>query len=274
VAVGEPALDALEHALLDLSTPARVRMHIPQAMARFGSQRAADLLASAVDDEPNGLVRYKALRALGQLVSDSDVVIDRRRTERATQRNLEEHLRLLSMCVALDAQDGQDEAGRLLRGLLEDKVRQSLERAFRLLKIAHRREDIHRVHIATESSDLRLRANASEFLDALLVRRDQQPLRALLRLVMDPATQRERVARAVAEGRVVARTREQSLRMLIENDDDALAALAVQHALGLEGAAEFRKVVELASERRPSLRDMLDRFFGAPAPLPREGTGG
>jgi len=42
--------------------------------------------------------------------------------------------------------------------LLDDKLRQSLERTFRLLKIAHPYQDIHRVNIALTSKDLRARA--------------------------------------------------------------------------------------------------------------------
>jgi hypothetical protein len=171
---------------------------------------------------------------------------------------------LLSFRAVLAGQAMKDEAGRLLCGLLDDKLRQSMERAFRLLKIGHKREDIHRVHTAALSDDPRERANAGEFLDALLARHDQQPLRELLRIVVDQATDAERVARAAVDGRRLARTRPAALRMLVEDSDDALAALAAQHALAVEGDRELREVVVRASEHRPSLRAMLERLFGPP----------
>src|SRR4029077_13072653 len=153
--------------------------------------RSAAILTDALENEKDGAVRYKSLRALGQLVAYSNVTVDRRRMETLAARNLEEYLRLLSFRAVLAPDALKDEAGRLLCGLLDDKLRQSMERAFRLLKAAHKREDIHRVYAAALSRDPRARANAGEFLDALFVRRDQRPLRALLRIVVDEATDAE-----------------------------------------------------------------------------------
>jgi AAA family ATP:ADP antiporter len=264
VAIGEPALEALDRALRSEDTPRRVRLHIPQTISRFGSQRAADILSDDVENHRDGLVRYKALRALGQLAATGGVLVDRLRMERAAMRNLEEHLRLASFRAALASGRMEDEAGRLLAGLLDDKLRQSLERAFRLLKIAHPREDIRRVHAAALSTDLRARANAGEFLDALLAKRDQQPLRGLLRIVVDYPTDAERVARAAGSGRVLARTRAAALQMLVEDHDDSLAALAAQHALAIDTDGQLRQAVARASEQRPSLRAMLEYLFGPP----------
>jgi hypothetical protein len=273
VAMGEPALEALEAALQIDDTPRRVRLHIPLSISRFGSQRAADILSDAVENQNRGLVRYKALRALGLLVATSDVRIDRRRMERLALRNLEEYVRLLSFHAVL-AGPTEDEAGRILRGLIEDKLDQSMERAFRLLKVAHRREDIHQVHRAALSDDARARANAGEFLDALLARRDQQPLRGLLRIVVDHGSDADRVARAAAGGMVVPGTRTAALRTLIEDRDDAMAALAAQHALTIDRDGELRQAVAHASEQRPSLRAMLEYFFGPPQPVFAEAARG
>jgi hypothetical protein len=252
-----------------------VRLNIPASISRFESQRAADILSQTLEDEKDGLVRYKALRALGHLVASSDVRIDRVQMERLARRNLEEYVRLLSFRAVLAGHAITDEAGRLLCGLLDDKLRQSMERAFRLLKIAHKREDIHRVHTAALSRDSRERANAGEFLDALLARRDQQPLRQLLRIVVDEATDAERVSRASVDGRRLARTPSGALRMLVEDGDDALAALAAQHSLAVENDRELREAVVRASEHRPSLQAMLERLFGAaPALVPQEAANG
>jgi AAA family ATP:ADP antiporter len=275
VAMGEPALDALDLAFGSDDTPRRLRLHIPLSISRFGSQRAADILADAVEGQRSGLVRYKALRALGLLVAYADVRVDRRRMEAAAKRNLDEYVRLLSFRAVLARERMEDEAGRLLCGLLEDKLRQSMERAFRLLKVAHKREDIHQVHRAALSQDARARSNAGEFLDALLARRDQQPLRELLRIFVDQGTDAERVARAAVGGMVLARTRNAALRMLVEDRDDSLAALAAQHALAIDRDGELREAVAHASERRPSLRAMLEYLFGPPpVVLAREAADG
>jgi AAA family ATP:ADP antiporter len=284
VALGEPALDALEQALLAGPGERRIRLHVPQSIARFGSQRAADILVEQLERETDGLVRYKALRALGRLVATRDVKVDRRRIEKEARKNLEEYLRLLSLHVALargrstppNIESGSrtsstppprspDAGGQLLTELIADKLRQSMERAFRLLKIAHKREDIHRVHTAAMSSDRRARASAGEFLDVLLARRDQQPLRELLSVVVDEASDAERIRRAAASGRALALSQEQALAMLLDDRDDALAALAAHRALSLEDGA-LRAAVARAGERRPSLKAMSEHLFGLQPP--------
>jgi hypothetical protein len=165
-----------------------------------------------------------------------------------------------------------DAPGRLLEELIADKLRQSMERAFRLLKIAHKREDIHRVHNAALSSKRRDRASAGEFLDVLLARRDQQALRELLRVVVDEASDAERIRRAAASGYALALTQEEALAKLIDDRDDALAALAAHRALSLEDAGLHAAVVR-AGEHRPSLRAMSEHLFG-PLPAAIEAVGG
>jgi AAA family ATP:ADP antiporter len=266
IAMGQPALDALEKTLSDPSAPQRVRLQVPQSIAAFGTQRAADILVERLDVEELGLLRYKVLRALGRLVVAQDLKVNRQRMETAALHNLEEYLRLLSFHSALaDAASPSDgEAGDLLRGLIEDKLQQALARVFRLLKIAHKREDIHRVHTAALSSEPRERANAGEFLDALLARRDQQPLRELLRVVVDELSDAERVARAAPQVRLVARSREQALAILVDERDETLAALAAHFADSL-GQRELQELVARARARRPSLTAVGEHLFARPA---------
>jgi hypothetical protein len=126
----------------------------------------------------------------------------------------------------------------LLVGLLDDKLRQSLERAFRLLKIAHPRDDIHRVQIAVQSKDSRVRANAGEFLDALLRRRDQRPVRELVLLVADDLSIADRVARGSALLHTTPpATREAAVQRMSDDADTVLAALASLHAASVAGRA-------------------------------------
>jgi ATP:ADP antiporter, AAA family len=265
VAIGDPALDALEAALADPATDRRVRAHVPRTIARFESQRACDLLMALLEQERDGFVRYKVLRGLGQLVVTSDVKVDRQRIERETRRNLVEYLRATAYRQGIES--GRRDASppspseELLVGLLGDKQRQSLARAFRLLKIAHKREDIHRVHMAAVASDRRVRSNAGEFLDSLLSGRSRRELRELFRLVVDDLDPAERVARAALHVGPMPRNRDQALAALIEDHDEAVATIASYYALSL-GVENLRASVERARIDRPSLDPLLDRFFG------------
>jgi AAA family ATP:ADP antiporter len=268
VAIGEPALDALDEALRDPETPRAVRLHVPRTIACFASQRACDVLLARLTDEKSGFVRYKIVRSLAQLVAGHKLKADRAQVEKEVRHNLEEHLRLLAQRTALaspgpepaDAEAAQ--AAALLFGLLDDKLLQSSERAFRLLEIAHPHEDIHRVYTATLSRDVRARANAGEFLDALLARRDQQPLRELLRVVLDDASDRARVAHGAALVPGLVHERDEAIAALVDDHDDALAALAAYHALSL-GGPKLHAAVHRARETRPSLLALGDRFLAA-----------
>jgi AAA family ATP:ADP antiporter len=236
VKLGEPALEAVARAFEDETVERQVRVHLPLTLARFGTKWAADKLLDGLERTSDGRVRYKALQALGRVVAAGNVRVDRVRVERIARANLAAHFQLLGLRVALgDApppgREQQYKTYRLFAGLLDDKLRQSLERAFRVLKIAHPKEDIHRVYLACLSKDRRARANASEFLDALLRRRDQQAVRELVRLVADDLPPGDQVARATELlGFTPPRTREDAVRAGVADPDVKLATLAALYA--------------------------------------------
>ncbi len=261
--IGEPALAALEAALLDRDTDRRVRLHIPRTISRFGSQRAADILLTRLEKEREGLARYKALRALGGIVAEHDVKIDRSRIDALAKQNLVRYLRMTACLAGLGSAAEAETlpAEELLVGLVRDKQSQSLERAFRLLKIAHKREDIHRVHVAVVSDDRRARSNAGEFLDSLLAGRNRGDVRTLFRLVAEDLEPAERAARAAGFLGTVPRTRDEVLATLIDDPDESLATIASYCALS-GGAGHLRASVERARLGRPSLDTVLQRFLG------------
>jgi AAA family ATP:ADP antiporter len=231
-------LEAVWWALRDTARPRSFRIHLPKTIARFGSKAAMDHLLEGLETEEDGLVRYKSIRALEVLVERASIVPDRLRVERLAREALVRHLRLLEERVALgDVPAAGTRAQlslRLLAGLLEDKLRQSLERALRLLAVAHPQEDFRLVRIACMSSDPYARANAGELLDALLPHRDQWPLRTLLRLITDDLSPAARAARAepLLHRRVPA-GRDDVLRGLMHDRDPVVAALATACAPGV-----------------------------------------
>jgi len=267
VAIGDRALDALEALLRDEHAAFRLRLHVPRTISRFGSQRAADVLVERLLHEPNGMIRYKLLRALGQLVARNQVRVDRLLIEREAERNLHEYMHMLSSRAALAAkstpQNGEpDDAKRVLARLIEDKLNQAMERVFRLLQIAHPREHIQSVHDAARSTDKTVRANAGEFLDVLLVRRNQQHLRRLLRIVVDDADDGDRAHWAEDEIPGLPQTLAEVLTRLMGETDEVLVALAARHALALNDDG-LRGVVSRLRKLSPALEATSDLLFGA-----------
>jgi AAA family ATP:ADP antiporter len=270
VSLGRPAMDEVWGALLDPLRERRLRGHLPNTLARFGTSHAAELLLRCVETERDGLIRYKAIRGLGRIITDPNIRVDRARVERIAYANLVEHFRLLGLRAAFTMSSGPPKGAVgptttqfLLVGLLDDKLRQSLERTFRLLKIAHPRDDFHRVQIASQSKDSRLRANSGEFLSALLRKSDQGDLRELLLVLVDDLSMTERVARGSALlGAKSPTTGKAALELLMSDADAVLAAIATLHAASVAG-----KTAQIAIGRGVNGRPSIELRTGGP-PLP------
>jgi AAA family ATP:ADP antiporter len=266
VALGDPAFDRVAMALEDTNRPRSLRVHLPQTLGRFGTPGAAAKLLDLVEREPDGLVRYKALRALGRLVVDFRVGVDRGRIARCVRANLVAYFSLLGLRIALGSPRYASPGAPLMTfhlfaGLLDDKVHQSVERIFRLLKIAHPKEDIHRVYLACLGTDSRARANASEFLDALLWRRDDRALRALIRILSDDLSPEAQANRAAAHlGLTLPRSHDEAVQLALADADLKVAALAALYAT-TTGADALAASVRKAYEKRPSLAPAARGLF-------------
>jgi AAA family ATP:ADP antiporter len=253
------AIDEVWAVLRDPSQPKALRSQLPQVLSRFGTARAAALLLECIETGPQGSIRWKAIRGLGRLVSTQGITVDRARVLKQAYRNLLEHFRLLGIRAPFETErTTTDEAQiepteRLLLGLLDDKIRLSLARVFRLLKIAYPTEDLHKVHTASLSDDKRARANAAELLETLLRGREQQQLRTLLLLVADDLPIQERVKRAAPLMPTPApATRRETVDQLIADPDPFVAALATLYDAAHAGT-EARVVVEARSQAKKNL---------------------
>jgi len=264
--LGDEALRALADALEDPDTPSSVRLHIPAALADFESQEALDLLTERLTIEHDGAVRYRVLRALERLSKVEALHVDRATVEEAARKNIIEHLRILARWLVLS--EGQEknaeranDSGRVVLGMLEDKLRQSLERAFLLLQVAHRSEDIRSVYRALLSKDRQLRASALEFIDVLPAHAPST--RELFRLVADDMTKRERVARSPRSVGAAPQSYEDTMAELLEDRDESVAALTAYHALDL-GIISLRDQVMETLKERPGLLSL-----SSPSMLPK-----
>jgi hypothetical protein len=236
VAHGEPALDALAAVLRDPRAPASVRLHVPRSLSAFRSQRAADLLVDVLTTDGSGAVRYKALRALGRFVDeDAKVKLDAARVVVELRRNLVEHFRLRTLSLPLVAQSALGGGAAMVRDLtleyLDDKARQARERAFRLIKLLHRSEDVRRGYDALLGVDRRARAAAVEYFDALTAEYARQgdlwsDVRELFRVLLDELPLEAEVERAAPFVRLGHPDLRAALRELTQDGDDAIVSLS------------------------------------------------
>jgi AAA family ATP:ADP antiporter len=200
VRLGDPAFQALKEALVDRAVERRVRIHIPRSFSAFADAAAVEILSQIMVSDQEGLVRYKALRGLGQLARETSLVIQVEPIADELKRNALEYLRLFSARTALERDTPSEPrlAVKLVIELLDDKIQQSFDRIARLLQIVHRADDIRAIFSALSATDRRQRGQAIEFLDALIrgVGRSADDVAALLRLVVDDLPPIERARRA------------------------------------------------------------------------------
>jgi AAA family ATP:ADP antiporter len=236
--LGEPALLALERALYDQGLERRVLIHVPRSISAFLSKEALQILLNALVEHENGLVRYKALRGLGQIALETSLRIETGPIFHELTRNALEYLRLFSAELALknDRVASGKLEGQLVIELLDDKIAQSRDRLARLLQVLHRGDDIPAIFSALVSSDRRRRGRAVEFLDALIrgLDRSSDETAALLRLVVDdlPAELRAERARELVGTFPDARSTLEQL----SRDSDAVVSSLSSRALASLGS--------------------------------------
>jgi len=233
VRLGAPAFEALENTLADVRVDRRIRIHVPISIAAFESGQAVTRLLSIILGEQEGLIRYKALRGLGQLARESSLAIPVAPITDELKRNSLEYLRLFSARASLERESALAArlGVKLVCELLDDKIQQSLERLARLLQIMHRGDDIRSIFTALGSNDRRQRGQAIEFLDALIrgVGRAADDAASLLRLVVDDLPAEERARRASERVGIFASAHD-ALEQLARDPDAVLSDLAA-HAL-------------------------------------------
>ncbi|HUS66416.1 MAG TPA: MFS transporter [Kofleriaceae bacterium] len=238
VAIGAPALAALDRALGDPEVPRRLRMHLPRTISRFVSQPAADVLSRHLERELDTVVGYKILRGLGRMVTErSRIRIDPALLERSLDVVLGRALVLLDWRVTLvegTAAGPPTAAGPLLIELLREKEETAVERAFRLLGLRHPDEDVHAVYLGLRSDDPHTFASGRELIDHLVAGRVRA---AILALVAErDIDDRARLALAAPFAELAGGSLDDALAAMRTDPSEAIAGLTADLLVELEGA--------------------------------------
>jgi AAA family ATP:ADP antiporter len=230
---GEEALRALDEALCDPQTPARVREHIPRTVSLFPPGQAVAVLQRHLSTERDGRVHFKILRALGRIATDHPQV--------ALDGTLVREVAAATVAAAIDALrfrvglvHGAERvparatpAHRLLVTLLRDQENDRIERFFRLLQLLFREEDVRAIHRGLGNGDRRVRAASRELLENLL----EGPLRETVAALVDELDDRQRLARLGTVSEIEpADDYAGVLTLMVETGSLSLRSLAAFHA--------------------------------------------
>lgn len=231
VARGEGGLLALLEALRDDRRTRAVAWHVPRALTHFPPRVVVPALLERMRSAPDGMVRFRCLRALERVVAlDPTAELDRRVLAEETKKTVARAVWCLSRRVLLQAGATAEpwratEAYRLVLALLEDKERHALDRALRLLGLLQRGADFTDVRRGLASETPRVRASAVELLGFLLPAELKAPMLALVGTLPDAerleATAETFPTRTLDYGGV--------LEELIHSGDPNLTDLALFH---------------------------------------------
>jgi ATP/ADP translocase/CRP-like cAMP-binding protein/HEAT repeat protein len=222
---GEPVVDALAHFMHDPEEDVWVRRHIPATLALIPGQKTVDVLTATLTDR-DGFLRYKAVSALERLRrSDAPLTFPRPPIEKLAIDEGREYFNYLSLQYNVFGQNRLP-AGSTLALALEQKLARIKDRIYRLLTLIYPWRDIAAAQWTLAHGDTRSRASASEYLDNII----EGEVRKRIMPVIEEMPVEEKVRR----GNVLLKTRprdiEETLLQLINDDDQVIAAAAIDTA--------------------------------------------
>ncbi|MEO8875389.1 MAG: HEAT repeat domain-containing protein, partial [Polyangiaceae bacterium] len=218
--MGEPALAALDAALIDEATPYPVRRQIPRAMAGFGSSAAAHALLEHLPNEADFTISRNLMRGLLQIQKQKPSAV---RAPALYKRLL--FGRILSIrkyrgwhaAVEADAKlrtDHHTPTGDLLSALLHEKESALEGHVFGLLGLLDPREDYEAIFRGLRNSNKKARSTSRELLENVI----PKAVRTEVLEVLDEKHARKTPAI------------EPTLRALLNQASLTLGALAAYHA--------------------------------------------
>ncbi|MCG8416430.1 MAG: MFS transporter [Proteobacteria bacterium] len=256
-------LDALADALRDRSLPPSVRWQIPYALRAFPPAAAMPIALAALPDEPDGMVRYRLIRALEHL-AQIDPSLRLGRTQRdAIDRTIADTVsrayryldRYLILRAAGDENPARATQGHeLLLVILTDKTRHAIDRLFRLLGLAYPTQPFDRIYrgLSGDSSE-RKRASSLELIENIL----RPPLRGAVVGLIDRIDEGERLAAGAAYHQPLRLSYQQVLATMLDSQSEIVKSVTVFH-IGEIGLFELRdRVAELG--RNDALSSDVDR---------------
>jgi len=162
----DAAVAQLGQALSDPRVALAVKRHIPRTLARFGSKEAVRILTEHLAAEQDGMVRYKALRALGAMrAKNSSLQLDNEQLEDLARATLARAVELMRQRVALERHGAEGSpSGDALIALLREKQQHAMERLFRLLGLMESSQDLHLLYEGLRRPSPKSRAASREIL--------------------------------------------------------------------------------------------------------------
>jgi ATP/ADP translocase len=239
---------SLADVLLDENLPRRVRTQIPRVLRNLPSQRTVDILLPLIK-QPDIAIRNAVLKALNRLRETAPEL--NFENSFVTEQILAEARYYCELSAALarfrEYRDADRPAAKLLARTIEERVKKTLERLFRLLGLRYPPKEIYSAYLAVAQPRSADSIAAVEFLDSILERNLK---RTLLPLLDAPDHLLERGQELF--GIEIVST-EEAVRLLIRSRDPWVVACAMASAAELDLRSLTPDIAQAAEE---SLEDV------------------
>jgi AAA family ATP:ADP antiporter len=254
VRVGEPGFAALREALRDTSLPSAQRWPVPRAMAAVDPIKAAPILLDNLASEPDGMVRYRTLVALGMIVERvPQIRLNKAKLERELAENVSRAYRYIDRRVILEAGARDNPAHKtdgheLLVDLLRDKEQSTIGRVFRILAVLFPQHQFGVIYRTIESGERLHRAGAVELTSNLLT----SPLREAVVGLVDEMEDDGRLAVAGPFHEKIDADYESLLRSLLASKSAIVRDVTAFHAAELGDSGLVDQLEKLAGDGKGS----------------------
>ena len=249
-AYGDGICGALADVLLDESVPRGVRRQIPRVLKNIPHQRSVNALLAAMGNQ-DLLIRAAVLKALNRL-REANPQLDFE-NQFITGQILAEARHYFELHAALAPfrnGDGCVRACRLLARTIEERLRHTLERLFRLLGLRYPPREIYSAYLAVSRGRGEEASAAMEFLDNTL---DRGLKRILIPLLDAPEHLGEHGRELFG---VEDRTAEEAIRELIRSRDPWLVACAMAAAAELKLRSLAPEIAQAAHESEEEVSEV------------------
>jgi ATP:ADP antiporter, AAA family len=223
IACGSSVVDVMGHVLGDADEDPSVRREIPGVLARIPDPRSVDHLVATLVNR-DGSVRFAALSALERLHRVDGLAVPAAPLESLILKDSNTFFTYLGLRYNIFTVESGD-ASSLLARLIDEKLDRTLDRVYRTLALVFPWRDIEAARWAITRGEVRARASAIEYLDNLLT----GDLRKRVLPILDEVPLTEKVRKGNVFLRTRVRGTDESLAQLVHDEDQIVAASAIQY---------------------------------------------
>jgi len=257
---GRDILDTLLHTMTDEQVSMLVRRQIPKVNSMIPHQDSVDALLDHLSDQNETDMRYKIIRALGELRAvPAGIRFDDKLVEEYIAKGIRDYYYL---SIILEAQSENSTARNenhlpaccLLHRALKERLEITKEMIFRLMGLAYPQGSIYNAYLGVSSHSQRVQANAVEFLDNILNRN----IKRMLFPIFDSSSEILFMERASGLWGFQTMTETQAIIALTDVGDSWLKACML-HALAEKQIAELQDYVkESRGSANPLIRESAE----------------